>query len=270
MTSNDRTGRGVPNPTPEGSSDGRRYAAWFHELDAWTEYWDIYHPETCGRYYFGDGKSEDGLLTRFLPRTGYPPPWIAWKQAALSIGSPAAFIAEVRKSEVASAIVEVDGLVARLFAKHFGDPADGKVRADYLEAVFRFAVDTLPPATERDALIRDDDWRKPTAGRHTLDGDLMWFAWALQLEAAHAILGDRDEIDAGPARRALLLAGVAQGCPANFAWRGHRRTRPEYRPDDETARLLRHRAMQWTTNIEAAASEVHALFRIREWGSDAG
>jgi hypothetical protein len=23
---------------------GARWVAWFHELDAWTEYWDIYHP----------------------------------------------------------------------------------------------------------------------------------------------------------------------------------------------------------------------------------
>jgi hypothetical protein len=43
-----------------------RHVGFFHELDAWTEYWDIYHPETRGRFYFGDG-SEPGLLTRLLP-----------------------------------------------------------------------------------------------------------------------------------------------------------------------------------------------------------
>ena len=45
---------------------GQRYAAYFRELDAWTEYWDIYHPETHGRYYFGDGE-HPGLLSAFLP-----------------------------------------------------------------------------------------------------------------------------------------------------------------------------------------------------------
>src|SRR5580698_3567986 len=55
------------------SESPARYAAWFHELDAWTEYWDLYHPETRGRYYFGDGEVEAGLLTPLLPRTSYPP-----------------------------------------------------------------------------------------------------------------------------------------------------------------------------------------------------
>src|SRR6201996_654767 len=43
-----------------------RYAAWFHELDAWTQYWDIYRPETRGRYHFGNGTTEPGLLRRFV------------------------------------------------------------------------------------------------------------------------------------------------------------------------------------------------------------
>jgi hypothetical protein len=179
-----------------------------------------------------------------------------------------AFFTEVSKPDVASAIVEVDSLVARLFAKHFGDPTDPNVKGDYLEAVYRFAIDALPPAVERAARISDDDWRKPTAGRHTLDGDVMWFAWALQLEAARAILGNRDASSNGPERRALQLAGVAIGCPANFAWRGHRHTRVEYRAGDETAHLLRERGMGWANDFDAAASEVHALFRIREWGND--
>src|SRR5262249_31486171 len=106
--------------------------------------------------------------------------------------------------------------------------------------------------------------RKPTAGRHILDGDLMWFAWALQLEAAHAIAG----IDEGHARRVLLLAGVATGCAANFAWRGHRRTRAEYRPDEATASLLHDRGMRWASDFQASAQEVHALYRIREWGHE--
>jgi hypothetical protein len=45
----------------------KRYCAWFHELDAWTEYWEIYHPESRGRFYFGDGSGEPGFLTQFVP-----------------------------------------------------------------------------------------------------------------------------------------------------------------------------------------------------------
>ena len=66
----------------------------------------------------------------------------------------------------------------------------------------------------------------------------------------------------------LQLAGVATGCAANFAWRGHRRTRAEYQPDAATAGVLRERGMRWASDFAAAAAEVHALFRIREWGHD--
>lgn len=242
----------------------QRYVAWFHELDAWTEYWDVYHPETRGRFYFGDGATEQGLLTRFLPRERLPPAFTAWKRMALSSGSHEDFIREILVPEVSSAVMEVDDLLSRLFAKHFGDAAQSSVQSDYLRGILRFAMDTLPPATERDSRIAADDPRKPTAGRHNLDGDLMWFAWALQLEAAHSIA----RMDGEHPRRALLLAGVAIGCPANFAWRGHRRTRAEYTPESATVELLHKRGLKWANSFSEAAHEVYALFRIREWGSE--
>src|ERR1700722_14371242 len=114
---------------------------------------------------------------------------------------------------------------------------------------------TTPPAR-----IPVDAWRKPTAGRHMIDSDLMWFAWALHLEASHLLAGQ----DNGHARRTLQLAGIATACPANFAWRGHRRTRPEYRRDEGTTRLLRQRGMQWASNFDASAQEIHTLYSIRE------
>jgi hypothetical protein len=173
-------------------------------------------------------------------------------------------VAAVRDAAVARAVLEVDDLLIRLFAHHFGDAADPAVQGDYLEAVFRFAIDTLPAAAERDARIAQSDPRKPTAGRHTLDGDIMWFAWALHTEAAEILRGP----DAGAARRALSMAGVASACAAQFAWRGHRRTRDEYRADPATARLLRQRGLSWAGDFKASADEAHALYRIREVGSD--
>jgi hypothetical protein len=181
---------------------------------------------------------------------------------ALLSDSAESFVEQVRVDDVASAVMEVDALVVRLFRKYFGDASDPCVQADYLGAMFRCATDSLPPATERDGRIPDDDWRKSTASRHMIDSDIMWFAWALHLEAAHVIAA-RDE---DHARRALQLAGVATGCAANFAWRGHRRTRPEYRRDEDTAILLRERGLQWASDLDAGAREVHLLFRIREWG----
>jgi hypothetical protein len=260
-------------PTDEDAAT-RRYVAWFHELDAWTEYWDIYHPESRGLYYFGDGAGAPGFLTQFLPRDTRPPAWSAWLQMALSStdpGGPAAakaFVEAVQERSVREAVLEVDALLEGLFAKHFGAADDPHVQRDYLEAVFRFAIDTLPPATERHARIADDDPRKSTSGRHTLEGDLMWFAWAMHTEAAQALvpLGRHPRADA---RRALSMAGVNVGCAAQFAWKGHRRTRPQYRADAATARLLRESGLRWAGDFAAAADEAHALYRIREFGSEA-
>ena len=183
---------------------------------------------------------------------------------ALRQGSAGDFAVIVRQPDVAEAIMEVDALVARLFTKHFGDADDPRVRADYLAATYEFATDALPPATERADRIADDDPRKSTAGRHTLDGDMMWFAWALHTEAAFEIAG----ADAGNPRRALMLAGIASGCPANFTWRGHRRTRPDYAADEKTHRILHALGLRWAADFAAAREEIHALFRIREWGHD--
>jgi hypothetical protein len=249
-------------PILEEPSLDQRYVGWFHELDAWTEYWDIYHPETRGRFYFGDGNGEQGLLTRFLPRERRPPAFVAWTRMALKTGSADSFAEEIRVPAVASAVMEVDRLVANLFAKYFGDAADLCTQRAYLEAMFLCGTDSLPPASERDARIPEDDWRKPTAGRHMIDSDVMWFAWALHLEATHLLAGQ----DGDHARRTLQLAGIAAACPANFAWRGHRRTRPEYRPDQDTVRLLRKRGAHWASDFDAAAQEIHGLYRIREWG----
>jgi hypothetical protein len=253
---------------------GRRYAQWFHELDAWTEYWDVFHPETRGRYYFGDDANEGGLLSRFLPRSGRPPPWNAWTSMALAARDAQgpevahAFARSVQVAPVRDAILEVDALIEQLFAAHYGHAANAAVQRDYLEAIHRFAIDSLPAATARNALIAADDPRKSTAGRHTLEGDVMWFAWALQIEAARVLLSGKRDV-AGDARRALSLAGVATGCAAQFAWRGHRRTRMEYRQDAITAQLLRERGLRWAADADAAADEVHALYRIREFGDEA-
>ena len=253
------------NPAPaQMDAEGSRYAGFFHELDAWTEYWDIYHPETCGRYYFGDGREEPGLLTRLLPRDRRPEIFTAWTRLAVDESALPPFSVAARKADVAEAVIEVDGLLDRIFEKHFGNAADPETHADYLEAIFRFATNALPPAVERDAKIPDDDPRKPTAGHHRLEGDLMWFAWALVLEAASLLC----LADGRQTRRNLMLAGVATGCPADFAWRGHRRTRPEYAPDQATVRLLRERGMAWVLSRPECLREIHALYRIREWGSD--
>ena len=164
-----------------------RYCAWFHDLDAWTEYWDIFHPESRGRFYFGDGAGEPGLLSAFMPGHDRPRPFLTWLDLAAGRGRHTAFDAAVRDPYVADAVLGVDDLLAELFERHFGDAADPGVREDYLEAVHRFATDTLPAAPQRLARVPEGDPRRRTAGRHTLDGDIMWFCWALHTEAAQLL-----------------------------------------------------------------------------------
>ncbi len=241
-----------------------RYAAWFHELDAWTQYWDIYHPETNGRYHFGNGTTEPGLLRRFLRREERPAVFNAWVRMALALDTREKFVAEARVPEVAAAVLEVDRHVSRLFRAHFGDATDPRVQADYINAMLCYGCNMLPPAVGRAARFRDDDPRKAGASRYAMEHDLVWFSCALHLEAVHAIYG----VDEEHARRALMLAGFAVGCSADFVWRGHRRSRPEYSRDFQTAYLLRNMGMQWAADFGAGSREMHALFRIREWGHE--
>lgn len=121
-----------------------RYAAWFHELDAWTQYWDIYHPETNGRYHFGNGTTEPGLLRTFLRREQRPAAFNAWVRMALALDGRGKFVEEAREPEVAAAVLEVDRLVSRLFKQHFGDASNPGVQADYINAMLCFGCDTLP------------------------------------------------------------------------------------------------------------------------------
>jgi hypothetical protein len=243
---------------------GNRYAAWFHELDSWICYWDVYHPETAGRYYFGNSGTEAGLLRRFLPRESRPAIFNAWVRMALSLDNRQKFVDEARAPEVAAAVLEIDRLFSRLFTAHFGDAADPETQADYINAMLCFGCGTLPPASDRAALITADDPRKAGSGRYAMDADLMWFSWALHLEAVHAVIG----VDEEHARRSLMLAGIAVGCSADFVWSGRRRSRPEYSRDFQTAYLLRNMGAMWAEDFSLGRTEVHGLFRIREWGQE--
>ena len=88
------------------------------------------------------------MLTRLLPRTRYPPLFLAWTRMALRTGAPARFAAELGAADIAEAVMEADALVGRIFASHFGAADDRDAQADYLDGVLRFAVDSLPPAAE--------------------------------------------------------------------------------------------------------------------------
>lgn len=57
----------------------------------------------------------------------------------------------------------------------------------------RFRRNTLPECPEQYALIPDDNGRKSSALHHTIEGDIMWFAWAVHLECAALVAGARTD-----------------------------------------------------------------------------
>jgi hypothetical protein len=240
-----------------------RSAAYWFELDAWTEYWDLYHPETRGLYHFGDD-GRPGHLSALLPPPGEmrAPVFDAWRAAALACHEPEpaaeaqrAFAALV-SGEAEQAARALDELVRRILHAHFGRAVDVEA---YFDAVEGFATDTLPPIPERTALLAPDDARVPSSGRHMLAGDIMWFAWALQLECAQLVLGADGEAD-----RALLMAGVVLGCALDYAHTGRCRTRRAYRGDGGRRRVW-EQAHACVGDFSRGAAEVRELFYIRAY-----
>lgn len=103
---------------------GNQYARYTWELDAWTEYWDIYHPETKGCYYFGTA-DRPGYLSLFIPNPNGRRSAVfdSWKAMALSATPDAAleerFRGQVRDPRVIEAVLAVDELVRRIVRSHF-------------------------------------------------------------------------------------------------------------------------------------------------------
>lgn len=251
---------------------GRDYARFLFELDAWSEYWDLYHPETRGRYHFGDG-TQPGYLSAFLPTPtgGRAPVFEAWKRVALTPADEPwaaddrrAFEQQARAPHVAEAALAVDDLVRGLVRAHFAEQDGGLDEDAYLDAIERFAHDTLPTCPDRTAALPPDDSRLPYSDTHRMAGDIMWFAWAIHLECAQ-LVAPCNERERG--ERALCMAGVALGSSMDFAFSGRCRTRKEYKSADGAAwARIWARAKECAREFDRAAAEVRELFLIRTYG----
>jgi hypothetical protein len=89
----------------------------------------------------------------------------------------------------------------------------------------------LPECPERFERVPEHDMRKSSALHHTIEGHVMWFAWAVRLECAELAAPADPEAQA---LRRLLMARAALGCSFDFAFeRGAglaASTRPPMRP----------------------------------------
>jgi hypothetical protein len=250
---------------------GAEYARFFWDLDSWTEYWDIYHPETHGRFYFGDG-FHPGFLAAFLPSPTQlrNPVFEGWKRLALDFEPGTApelqrhFESHIRQPHVTEAVLAVDELVLSLLREHFCDATGSIDKLAYLDAMERFGKDTLPACPERYERLPEHDPRKTSSLHHTIEGDIMWFGWAAHLECANLVGPQNAEVQA---LRCLMMAGVALGCSFDFAFRGRRRTRKQYlTADHQVTSRIWSAAQKCTRDFAWAAKEVRELFRIREYG----
>ncbi len=254
------------------------YAAYFRDLDSWTEYWPFYRPESKGRYFFGDGAGEEGLLGRFFPNRNTPQgdePLERWQEWA-KFGTDAdddpyltSLMEAIGDVEVKEALYEVDALLGRLIVEHF--EFDGAIDGEaYIDCVENFARDQLPPDQDRFERVPEGDPRKDHSLYHTMDGNSMWFNWVGHLECTSLLKAQEDTEDEGLAVRTLAMAGICLGCPMDYVFRQRSRTRSEYRLDQpkRTQELLRSRARIWRLDWNAAAKEARALFKIREFGEE--
>jgi hypothetical protein len=142
---------------------------------------------------------------------------------------------------------------------HFGQPPTPDLDS-VVEAQLAFGRDTLPLDQDRDSRLQAGDPRKPFGKFHRMDGAVMWFNWAAHVESAALLQG---EAGPGMAVRTLLMAGICGGSSMDFTFRdGRLPTRPEYKRDEATERLIRAKAQQLATNWTAAVAELHDLWRI--------
>jgi len=155
--------------------------------------------------------------------------------------------------DLPEAALAVDSLVLGLLEEHFRVAGGGFDADAYLDAIERFATDVLPACPERSAQLPDDAPRKPFSFSHRMAGDIMWFAWATQLECAELVAPTQQE----RAARALFMAGVALGCSMDYSTTGRCRTRVEYATEDaQSWHRIWERARHCARDFDRAAAEV--------------
>jgi hypothetical protein len=237
---------GSPKRRPE------TYAAFFRDLDSFTEYWDVYRPETNGKFM-------DPVVQHIFPKVLVP-----WRNYALATGPDKAtqretLLAVLHQPPVSEAVMLIDDLQAQLITTHFGQQPVPHLDS-VVEAQLAFGKDTLPLDPDRDSRIQAGDPRKPFAKFHRMDSPIMWFNWAAHVESAALLQGETGQ---KMAARTLLMAGVCGGSSMDFTFRDNRLpTRPEYKRDEATERLIRAKTQQLSTDWRAAVAELHDLWRI--------
>ena len=240
-------GLGLAAAPTEGAE---RFAAYFRDLDSYTQYWEFYRPELNGSYM--------NLIVGVL----FPGPVDAWETFARveSTAEAPQALAALKESIAApahaDALDQIDALLRDLLNEHF--PGQGQEAFDvdgYLAAVGAFARDRLPVDENRLARVGGggDD-----VSHHRMDDPSMWFKWSAAVDCPSMAL---NPAVVAP-MHGLYLPGAVFGSAMDCVFRARGRTRPEYHGDAATEKLLREQARQWARDGNLARAQVRDLYRV--------
>ncbi|WP_414665139.1 hypothetical protein [Horticoccus sp. 23ND18S-11] len=249
-----------------------RYAAFFLELDSYTEYYKYYNaPENYMPVvleYFdrrmGDGTKAINAWWRWVASRGFPDETHYRKELNDFLG-----VETVRAS-----ILKVNSLMVSLMEKHFPGANGGIDLSAFSDAVEFFAKDQLPPDEDRRQRVRSSIPQSATpkerkeletyadcyARYHRMDGESMWFNWAAHADMALMIENDSDTASAA---KKIQLAGTTVASVIDFVFRKRGKTRPEYSADPGRALVAMRRAMKrFATDLSATRAELYTLVSI--------
>lgn len=253
--------------TSEGAPamSGAAYSSFFRDIDAQTEYFDVYGApnglEDMGAYYslfWGrDLLLQAEWLQFFQNRASTP--ILAQQKAKKWIAA----ITAASQPAISNGILQIDSFICDAARRHF-DHNGSFDRLACLDAFRRFGEDVLPEDEDRESRVRalDDptDYRLVNnfARFHRMDTRMLWFYWFGHLQLAMAI---RTPNDPNEDIRKALVAGIFIGQVSDAAYRegSNRQTRPEYLADEQA---VWQTAVALCDDYDVAATEIQDLYYI--------
>jgi len=238
---------------------GDNYAAFFRDLDSYTEYHDVYGRPTeenymqyVGRYFGRDRNLALNLWKEYaelsLEDAEYKDE--LWEEILKEINSPI----------IKNSILKVEELMVKLLEEHFNFDSQLDTEA-ILDAFTFFGKDELPEDLERYqrivALNDPEDFRLPYARYHRMDGAVMWFNWMGHIECAHSIdSGSNAHV------RQAFMSGVCLGSSMDFVFRQREKTKTKYYDVERGEKRMQRQAERNLNDFTKGIKESHELYQV--------
>jgi hypothetical protein len=241
---------------------GEAYAAFFRDLDTYTEYFDVY----------GRPPAEDYMPAARIVMGNIARPWLDYARIPADDASMAAQKANalnVVRAAIAvpasgTALARCDELLTMLIRKHFGGGGAIDYLA-YLDCMCSFGRDVLPEDPDRLARLPPGDGRRSYALRHTMDGAALWFFWCGQADASVLSFG---EAHADHPLRVAMLAAAGVGSAMDYVFRQRETTRAIYYTGG--AATIFAAGQRRLSDYPSALLEAHELWQIFNGDRPAG